>query len=109
MNKYELYNSLTNKGLFWSYDTKSIDYLSDIILIEQCLLYGEVDDIIELFKLFEFDFIKDVWNKKLVPDERHYGLNYYLAMIWFDINEPEIYLNEIAKENSRYEKLKCLN
>ncbi len=108
MDKYELYSSLKNKGLFWSYNTVITDYLGDKLLIEHCLLYGEVDDIIELFKMFEFELIKDVWNKKLVPDERHYGLNYYFAMIWFDINEPEIYLKEIAKENSRYEKLKLL-
>lgn len=107
MNTLGLYTKLANEGLFWSYN-KSAGYVGDDLLIEHTLLYGETDDIAILFKNFTKDKIIDVWNRKVIPDERFYGLNYYLAVIWFGIDEPEEYLKNISKKYSRYERLKSL-
>lgn len=105
MTAEALYRKLADEGIFWSYD-KKLDYIGDDLLIEHTLLYAEVSEIKDLFKIFDFAKIKDVWERKVVPDERHYGLNYYLALIWFDISEPKEYLQETAKKYSRYERLK---
>ena len=105
MNKIELYTKLKNEGIFWSYD-KSAEYLSDNLLIEHTLVWADVPDIIQLFKIFDFELIKDVWNRKIVPDERYFKLNVYLAFIYFSIKEPYSYIAETAKKYSRYEMLK---
>lgn len=107
MTQNELYIKLAKEGLFWGYD-KSVAYIGDDLLIEHAWLYGETDDISVLFKNFTKEKIIDVWNKKIVPDERFYGLNYYFALIWFDIDEQEECLKNVAKKYSRYERLKKL-
>jgi hypothetical protein len=107
LNAEDLYDKLANQGFFWSYD-KSAGYPGDDLLTEHTLLYGEVEDISALFDIFKKEKIIDVWHRRIVPDERFYGLNYYLAVIWFDIDEPEKYLKEVSKKHSRYEKLKSL-
>lgn len=105
MTKFELYTKLKNEGKFWSYD-KTLEYLSDELLIEHCLVWSDVSDIIELFKLFDFEKIKDVWNRLVVPDERYFKLNVYLAFIYFRIKDPYGYIAETAKKYSRYEMFK---
>jgi len=101
----QLYRKLRREGLFWSYN-RNIEYIGDELLIEHTLLYAEIDDMSKLFELFDFETIKSVWNKRIVPDERHYGLNYYLAMIWFDISNPVDYLKTNMVKYSRYERIK---
>lgn len=107
MQAYQLYEKLSNEGLFWSYN-KSAGYVGDELLIEHTLIYGETDDIKVLFENFSKEKLIDVWNRKLIPDERLYGLNYYLAVIWFDISEPIDYIKNLSKKYSRYERLKNL-
>lgn len=107
MHTIQLHKKLAKEGLFWSYE-KSAGYVGDDLLIEHTLLYGETDDIVVLFKNLPKEKIIDVWNRKVVPDERFYGLNYYLAVIWFDIDDPEEYLKNVSKKFSRYERLKSL-
>jgi len=107
MTKHELYRKLADEGLFWSYDNSG-EYLSDGLLIEHCLLYGEVEDLRELFRLFERDELIDVWNKQVVPDARFEKLNFYLATIWFDIDNAKQYIKENALKYSRYERIKSV-
>lgn len=107
MTQEELYIKLAKEALFWIYD-KSVAYIGDDLLIEHAWLYGETDDISVLFNNITNEKKIEVLNKKTVLDERFYGLNYYFALIWFDIDEQEEYLINVAKKYSRYERLKKL-
>lgn len=108
MTKKELYDKLKVEGAFWSYNWRNIEYIGDNLLIEHTLVWGDVPDIVQLFKIFEFEKITDVWNRRIVPDERYYKLNVYLAYIFFDIEEPKEYIELNRLKYSRYEKIKSL-
>ncbi len=107
MTKEELYGELKNSGIFWSYN-KDAEYLSDKLLVEHTLVWADVPEIIQLFKIFDFEFIKDVWERKIVPDERYFKLNVYLAFVFFNIEEPYSFISETAKKYSRYERIKSI-
>ncbi|MBL6963306.1 MAG: hypothetical protein ISR55_05740 [Bacteroidetes bacterium] len=106
MQKEELFNYLKNRKLFWSYDVGEYNSKYDSLIIEHILLYGDVNELNSLFSLFTFSMIKDIWLRKVITDKRYYKLNYYLAVIYFNIKSPKSYILRKAKENSRYERIK---
>jgi hypothetical protein len=109
MTKKELFNILNAKKAFWSYNIKNANEISDSLLIEHTLLWGDVEELKALFSLYEFKKIKDIWNVYLVPDTRYEKLNYYLATFFFDIKKIDTYLKKKSLENSRFQKLKRLS
>ena len=109
MTKKELFNILNAKKAFWTYDVKKVSEISDTLLIEHTLLWGDVKELKALFSLYEFNTIKNIWNLYLVPDTRYEKLNYYLAKFFFDIKNIKVYLKKKTFENSRYQKLKKLS
>lgn len=104
--KSHLTNKLKQLGAFWSYDIGALKNLPDSILIEECLRWGDVSEILELFKLFTTKEIKVVWKEKLIPDERIYAHNYYLASVFFNIQNAKRYIKTIYKKNNRYERIR---
>ena len=95
--------------MFWSYDANSVKDISDAILIEHCLIYGDIPDIKMLFKIFPFEFIKEIWIKRVIPDKRYDKLNYYLGKIFFKIVAINLFLEQKSHAESRLEKLKQLS
>jgi hypothetical protein len=106
MTKKELFLKLKKQNIFWSYDTSSV--LSDEVIIEQTLIYGDVDDILSLFSIYGQIKIKEVWDEKMVPDTRYIKLNYYLGKFFFNIKNINLYLKKNSLANSRYERIKRL-
>lgn len=104
--KLDLVEKLKKQGIFWSYSKESLKQIPDNVLIEEALRWGDVPELLELFRLFDKTEIKKIWCEKVIPDERIFRLNYYLAKIFFDIENPERYIKRIAKKNSRYERIK---
>ncbi len=109
MTKKELFHILNAKKAFWTYDVKKVNEISDALLIEHTLVWGDVAELKALFSLYEFKTIKNIWNLYLVPDTRYEKLNYYLAKFFFDIKNIKAYLKKKGFENSRYQKLKKLS
>ncbi len=109
MTKYELYDKLKKEGIFWSYDNENIEYIGDKLLIEHTLIWADVPDILNLFKVFTKEEIIDVWNRKIVPDERYFKLNIYLGYIYFDLPDPYKYIEENKLKFSRYEKIRSMS
>lgn len=109
MNKKELFDKLKSQNIFWSYDVKTSNDISDSIFIEHVLIYADVDEIKDLFKIYDKKEIIRIWNERIIPDERFRRLNYYLSRYFFDIDNFETYLRENSKINSRYEKLKRIS
>ena len=107
MNKQQLFNKLKQKGIFWSYSKDiSLKDIGDKIFIEYILKYGDFDDIVLAFRLYDKKFIKDVWQEKLMSDKRFIKLNVMLARVFFDMNVESSYFKDL--ESARDKKLKLL-
>jgi hypothetical protein len=105
MTKYQLFTKLKSKGIFWSYskDIKLKD-LGDKTFIEYVLKYADFDDIILIFKFYDRDFIKAVWQDRLIGDKRFIKLNLMLARVFFDMDVESSYFKGL--ESARDKKLR---
>ena len=63
--KEKLLKKLVNENIFWSYDTAATSDISDSIFIEHTLIYADVEEIKELFLIFNKEKIKRVWENEL--------------------------------------------
>jgi hypothetical protein len=102
----QLTANLLKRAALWSYEPNS--EISDEVLIEAALSRGEVEDIQLLFKLFPITLIESVWHKELLPDERKYRHNYYLAAIFFEVPNPKQYIQPYITHESRRSRLQQL-
>ncbi|MGK7395708.1 MAG: hypothetical protein ACNS62_14105 [Candidatus Cyclobacteriaceae bacterium M3_2C_046] len=85
MNKQEIIDKLIEEKVFWSYDFKREDPISDEVLIEKTLIYLDLDEINALFELFPYEKIKEVWLQKVKSQEpRLYNLNLFLGKWYFN-------------------------
>jgi hypothetical protein len=106
--KEQIFSQLLVYQAFWSYDVQKLADITDNLLIEKTLLYGDVEEILLLFRVFTIQEIREVWRNSVIPDERFYPRNYYLAKIFFNIKNPARYIKPLQKKLSRYEKLNSL-
>jgi len=106
MTKEKLFELIKNDNLFWSYNVKSADDISDDLLIEHILIYSDVDVIKALFAVFDDERIRLIWEQRIVPDMRYKRLNVYLGRIFLNIEEIGAFINEKKAAHSRYEKFK---
>jgi hypothetical protein len=105
MTRASLIDYLSEHHFLWSYDPSSLHKLPDKILIEHTLLYADVPQLRYLFELFPKATIEQVWKETLLPVPEYRKLNYYLALIYFDIEDPNPLLNQYAQNASRLRKL----
>ena len=106
--KNDFIQSLINQNFFWSYAIIDSSDLSDDLIIEQVLCYGEPDDIINLKKYFKFRQIKQVWQFRLLPDNRFKNSNVWLARVFFNIHQANKYIAKYSKINNRDDHLRLL-
>ncbi|MHB1646015.1 MAG: hypothetical protein ACYCSW_05830 [bacterium] len=90
-NKETLFNIAKKLNLFWSY-SKNITYkdMPDEILIEKILVYGDINALILLFKIYPYDILYKVWTRDIIPDKRFAPANYFLAKFFFKIDISNI-------------------
>ena len=105
MQKEKLFNKLKNKGIFWSY-SKELNYekAGDKLFLEYLLKYGDFDDLVLAFKLYDKETIKSVWEKTLKDDKRFIKLNLMLARVFFGMDVDSSYFKEV--KNARLAKLR---
>ncbi|MCS7028108.1 MAG: hypothetical protein NZ519_05025 [Bacteroidia bacterium] len=103
--KKQLIEKLCSIGAFWSYDLSSC-IVPDEVLIETALRWGDVEEISALFRIFPKTLVRKVWQEKLIPDIRLQAHNYYLARIFFNIQNPQRYIKSLQKKFSRYERIR---
>ena len=103
----DLFEKMKTKNFFWSYSRDiSPDDINSEILEETVLKYGDVSDIKGLFSSFDKNYLKEVWVKRLIFDDRFKKLNFYLAKIFFDIDLER--LKQERKADDRGNKLRML-
>ena len=84
---------LIDQNCYWSFDMRADTYVPDEILIEKTLLYLDIDDINQLFSIYPYQKIKQVWRERLVIQGHYYKrLNKLLAWLYFDVKNPEKYI-----------------
>jgi len=94
--KKDLFNKLLLAKAFWSYETVTLEQMSDDFLIEKTLLHLDIDDIV----LYPEKQIKQVWKERLCPLEPYYhDLNKLFAVAYFRIKNPVRYLKIISKRH----------
>ena len=81
MNKDIFVRQLEKRHIFWSYSSGA--ELPDEVVIEHTLKFGDISDIIELFKLFTKSEIERVWIKTMSCDDRFDKMNHYLKLFFF--------------------------
>ena len=88
---------LKQEHCFWSYNESSVNEVSDEILIEKTLLHLDLEEINQLFQIFSFKKIKQVWLNYLIPQEEYlYTLNRFLAWYYFKVKKPDAYIKSMA-------------
>jgi hypothetical protein len=103
----DLFEKMKSKNLFWSYSkTISPDDINSDILVETVLKYGDVEDIKVLFKCYNEIYLREVWIRRLVFDDRFRKLNFYLAKIFFNMDLEQI--KQERRSNDRGNKLRML-
>ncbi len=102
---FKLFEFAKKKNLFWSY-SKSITLkdISDEIMIETILKYGDIYELNSLFEVFLYEKIRLVWIKNMIFDIRFKKLNFYLSKMYFD---DDLGILKI-QNNSRMKKLKLM-
>jgi len=105
LHKEQLFNKLRDKGIFWSY-TKDISYekAGDNLFLEYLLKYGDFDDIVLGFNLYEKEYIKSIWEQRVKEDKRFIKLNLMLARVFFGMDVESNYFKDM--KNARFEKFK---
>jgi len=105
MQKEELFKKLQDKGIFWSY-SKELTYkkAGDKLFLEYLLKYGDFDDLVLAFKLYDKENIKTIWEQTLKDDKRFIKLNLMLARVFFGMDVESSYFKEV--KNARLEKLR---
>lgn len=95
--KSELLAKLKQEHCFWSFNEDAISDIPDDMLIEKTLQYLDLEDIEQLFQIYPFRKIKQVWLEHLVPQEEYlYALNRFLAWYYFKAKSPDAYIKSMA-------------
>jgi hypothetical protein len=90
-NKQILFEKLREKNAFWSYE--NVNEIDDELLVEKVLLMLDIDDINMLFKIYGKEFLKKVWEERILRQEPYYyGLNRFFAWFYFGISDPDEYI-----------------
>lgn len=106
MSKAEFIDHIFQQNWLWSYDSQA--ELPESIIIEHALLYGDVDDLMQLFSLYDNSLIRQVWLDNLVVQDRYRKLNTYLAKFFFRISNAEAFVNQHITAYPRLERLRLL-
>jgi hypothetical protein len=98
-------HKLKTKGIFWSFAKDiTLEQVGDKIFLEYLLKYGDFDDLILAFRLYDKEYIKSVWEEKLKSDKSFIKLNFMLARVFFGMDVESSYFKEV--KNARAEKFK---
>jgi hypothetical protein len=86
------------KNYTWSYKKDTVPLP---VTIEYLFKYGDLDEINEVIKEFGFDYCKEIWINKIIPDQRFNRLNYFLARFIFNISTERREILDFLKKHQR--------
>jgi len=96
--RLSLERELRKMNAFWSFQLPDNMPVPDDLLIEKVLLHLDIQEIRQLFILFDSNRIRKIWKKRMLPLGTQYdGLNRLYAFLFFGIKHPDRYLRDHAK------------
>ena len=106
--KQELLAKLKQEHCFWSYNENLIKDIPDDMLIEKTLLHLDLEEINQLFLIYPFKKIKQVWLDYLVPQAEYlYTLNRFFAWYYFKAKkQAEIFEQDLQQKDQEMYELK---
>ncbi len=103
----EMFRELKRRGIFWSYSPEiTYEQAGDGLLIEHLLKYGDFDEIVWAFDMYDRELIENVWRKTMVSDERYIKTNLLIARVFLGMDVESDYFKKA--KNVRAEKLRML-
>ncbi len=101
--KERFFAKLKKAGVFWSYKKElKIEELSDSVIIEHALKYGDYEDIVMAVEIFGKERVREVWEKTMKFDTRFIKVNFLIARVFLGL---KIDIDELKKKkNGRFEK-----
>ena len=115
--RQSLFRKLKRENAFWSYNPKSVTLRNcdDETLIYKTLVHLDIEEIDQLFCIYDKAKIQEVWEKELCIQGDYYRrLNKFLAYYYFNIDDPKKYIKKIERKHLKSieqradEKLKSL-
>ena len=93
------------KDYTWSFEKESVPIS---VKLEYLMKYGDIDEIRDAISEFGVDYCKEIWIKKIIPDNRFNRLNYFLGRFIFNIStEQKEILTFIKKhQKPRFKEIK---
>lgn len=93
---------LVKRRAFWSYKSPEPALIPDDVLIEKTMIYLDIEDINKLFLIFPKERIKKIWNEKIViNDAQFHSMNLLIAILYFKIKNPEVYLKGCLEKHNK--------
>ena len=115
--RQSLFRKLKRENAFWSYNPESVTLRNcdDETLIYKTLVHLDIEEINQLFNIYDKAKIQEVWESELCIQGDYYRrLNKFLAYYCFNIDDPKKYIRKIERRHLRSieqradEKLKSL-
>ena len=115
--RQSLFRKLKRENAFWSYALESVTLrnCNDETLIYKTLVHLDIEEINQLFSIYDKVKIQEVWERELcIQGDFYRRLNKFLAYCYFNIDDPKKYIRKIEKkhlksiEQRANEKLKSL-
>ena len=97
-----LNQELIDQRVLWSYKNPEHNLIPDDILIEKTLINLDIEDINKLFLIFPKRKIREIWNNRIViNDAQFHSMNLLLALLYFKIKNPDIYLKRCLYKHNK--------
>jgi len=100
--RQKLFRKLKKEKAFWSYNPQSVTLRNcdDETLIYKTLVHLDIEEINQLFIIYDKAKIQEVWEKELCIQGDYYRrLNKFLAYCYFNIDNPKKYIRKIEREH----------
>ena len=100
--RQSLFRKLKRENAFWSYNPESITLRNcdDETLIYKTLVHLDIEEINQLFIIYDKAKVKEVWERELcIQGDFYRRLNKFLAYCYFNIDDPKKYIRKIEKRH----------
>jgi len=102
--RQSLFRKLKKENAFWSYRPQSVSlrHCDDETLIYKTLVHLDIEEINQLFSIYDKSKVQEVWESELCIQGNFYRrLNKFLAYCYFNIDDPKKYIRKIEKRYSK--------
>jgi len=102
--RQSLFRKLKRENAFWSYNPESVTLRNcgDEALIYNTLIHLDIEEINQLFSIYDKSKIQEVWEMELcIQGDFYRRLNKFLAYCYFNIDNPKKYIRKIERKHQK--------